>query len=83
VASSCRTYPLHSISSDAAAIYTTGYGVEIDGTVYFLPGDYPIYEGNQALKRRALPLPEIAGSTVGKVVKLVFYAGCRDNPLRQ
>ena len=67
--------------ADAAAIYTTGHGVEVDGTVFLIPGDYPIAERNAALKERALPLPEIARAPAARKVNLVFYGGCRDNPL--
>lgn len=66
--------------ADAAVIYTTGHGVEVDGTVFLLPGDYPISERNSALSRRALPLPEIARSLRAKQLNMVFYGGCRDNP---
>ncbi len=66
--------------SDAAVIYTTGHGLEFGGSVFLLPGDYPVKEGNSALKSRALLLREIAASTSAKQMNLVFYAGCRDNP---
>jgi hypothetical protein len=69
-----------SISSDAAVIYTTGHGVEVGRTVYLIPGDYPLTEGDNALRQRALPLTEIAGSLKAKQVNLLFYGGCRDNP---
>jgi len=72
-----------SINSDAAVIYTTGHGVEVEGTVYLLPCDYPIKERNSALMKRALPLPEIIGSPAARLANLVFYAGCRDNPFGQ
>ena len=71
------------INSDAAVIYTTGHGVEIAGTVFLLPGDYPIKERDAALASRALPLPEIAGSLHARHANLVFYGGCRDNPFAQ
>src|SRR5262249_12824090 len=47
---------------DTALIYTTGHGVEVAGTVFLLPGDYPMTERTAALATRALPLPEIVGS---------------------
>ena len=70
-------------SSDAAVIYTTGHGVEVDGTVYLLPGDYPIEEGNKALAKRGIPLPIIALAAMARTINLVFYGGCRDNPLAE
>lgn len=66
--------------ADAAVIYTTGHGVETGGTVYLLPGDYPIAAQATALGQQALPLPEIARAPAAKTVNLVFYGGCRDNP---
>jgi hypothetical protein len=72
-----------SLHADAAVIYTTGHGVEVEGTVFLLPGDYPIADRNSALRRRALPFSEIARSLGARQVNLVFYGGCRDNPFAQ
>jgi Caspase domain len=65
---------------DAAAIYTTGHGLEEEGTVYLTPGDYPIGQGKAALRTNALPLREIAAAARARRVNLVFYGGCRNNP---
>lgn len=67
--------------SEAAVVYTTGHGVEVGGTVFLVPGDYPIAQRNAALASRALPLTEIAGSLAARRVNLVFYGGCRNDPL--
>lgn len=67
-------------SADAAVIYTTGHGVEVNGKVYVIPGDYPVEDRNAALADRALPLAEIASSIAARSVNLTFYGGCRDNP---
>lgn len=67
-------------AADAAVIYTTGHGVEVGGTVYVIPGDYPIAEKNAALASHAIPLADIAASLHAKTVSLTFYGGCRDNP---
>ena len=69
-----------SANADVAAIYATGHGVEVDGAIYLLPGDFPVAEGNAALRERAVPLAHISGSARSKRVNLVFYGGCRDNP---
>lgn len=66
--------------ADAAVIYTTGHGVEVGGTVFLLPGDYPVAERGAALSGKALSLPEIAGGLGARHANLVFYGGCRDNP---
>ena len=65
---------------DAAAIYTTGHGLELEGAVYLLPGDFPASQGKAALGTHALPLREIAKAAKARRVNLVFYGGCRDNP---
>ncbi len=65
---------------DSAAIYTTGHGLESEGTVYLIPGDYPIEQGKLALRAKALPLQEIANMAHARRVNLVFYGGCRDDP---
>lgn len=66
--------------ADAAVIYVTGHGVEVDGTIFLLPGDYPVAERRAALPGRALPLSEIARSPHARQINLVLYGGCRDNP---
>ncbi len=73
-------FKTHSREADAAVIYTTGHGLEVNGAVFLLPGDYPIAERNGALAQRALPLAEITRSPDARKINLVFYAGCRDNP---
>lgn len=68
---------------DAAVIYTTGHGVEVDGQVFLLPGDYPIPDRGSVLASRAVPLATIAHSLHAKRINLVFYGGCRNNPWGQ
>ena len=76
-------FSAESAQADAALIYTTGHGVEVDGTVYLLPGDYPLAQKNAALPSRALPVRDIGAGLKAKRVNLLFYGGCRDNPLGQ
>src|ERR1700730_4661712 len=40
--------------ADFAIVYTTGHGVEVDGVVFLLPGDYPISEQNRSLGEKAI-----------------------------
>ncbi|MEZ5844565.1 MAG: caspase family protein [Hyphomicrobiaceae bacterium] len=68
---------------DIAVVYATGHGVEVDGRVRLLPGDYPSERGNTALVDRALPLSEIAAAAAARRINLIFYAGCRDNPFAE
>lgn len=74
------TFGAASRRADAAVIYTTGHGVEVDGRIYLIPSDYPIKERNAALASRAIPLASIASPLQARNVNLVFYGGCRDNP---
>ena len=64
---------------DVAAIYTTGHGVEVDGFIHLIPGDYPVQQGNALLGERAIGLQRIAEAAKARL-NLVFYGGCRDNP---
>ncbi len=73
-------FAARSRTHDTSVIYTTGHGVEVDGTVFLVPGDYPIAERNTGLTRKALPVLEIAAASQAKQINLVFYGGCRDNP---
>ena len=70
-------------TKDAAIIYTTGHGVEVDGRVFLLPGDYPVPEGSAALSTHALQIADIAKSARARSVSLVFYGGCRDDPFKK
>jgi Caspase domain len=74
-------FAAESAGYDAAVIYTTGHGVDVGGSVYLLPGDYPMAQRNGALPASALRLSEIGEGLRAKHVNLLFYGGCRDNPL--
>ncbi len=74
-------FATRSRSADLALVYTTGHGVEVDGKVYLVPGDYPLSEGNAALERHAFPIARIAAAAHARRLNLIFYGGCRDNPL--
>ncbi len=64
---------------DAAAIYSTGHGVESNGNVYLLPGDYPLRDGcsSARLRVRAVSVERIAAACHATTLNLVFFAGCR------
>src|SRR5688572_23595140 len=66
-------------SHDAAVIYCTGHGMECNGTVYLLPGDYPLRQGcsSRLLRARAISVDRIAASCRSPKLNLVFFAGCR------
>lgn len=75
-----RGFADRSAVSDVAAVYTTGHGVEVDGTVYLLPGDYPVSRGDAVLDQRAIRLTELGSVSRAKHTNLIFYGGCRNNP---
>jgi hypothetical protein len=68
-----------SLDHDAAVIYCTGHGIEKDGSVHLLPGDYPIADGCSVrlLETRALAVDRIAAACRASKMNLVFFAGCR------
>jgi hypothetical protein len=65
--------------SDIGVIYSTGHGVELDGVVYLIPGDYPAGAGFGAaqLKRHAISVARIARAASARSQNLVFFGGCR------
>jgi hypothetical protein len=75
-----RKFAVRSAEADVAVIYTTGHGVEVEGAVYLLPGNYPLSQGSAALKERAVRLNEMGSALRARHANLVFYGGCRNNP---
>lgn len=75
-----RGFADRSAVSAVAAVYTTGHGVEVDGAVYLLPGDYPVSQGDTALGQRAIRLTKLGAASRAKHANLIFYGGCRNNP---
>ncbi len=69
-----------SAASEVAVLYTTGHGVEVEGTIYLLPGDYPLDQGSAMLKDWAIPLTTMGSALHASRANLVFYGGCRNNP---
>jgi hypothetical protein len=75
-----KEFSERSKASDIAVLYTTGHGVEVDGAVFLLPGDYPLIYGKSTLNERAIRLSRIGGAAHARKSNLVFYGGCRTNP---
>jgi hypothetical protein len=69
--------------SDIAIIYATGHGVECDGTVYLLPGDYPVHEGfgRALLQQRAVSVNRLVSAASATTQNIVFFAGCRSHAI--
>lgn len=67
--------------ADVAVVYSTGHGVEVDGVVYLLPGDYPLRGGlgTAELRRHAIGVPRMANAASAAKQNLVFFAGCRSH----
>jgi Caspase domain len=65
---------------DIGVIYATGHGVEVDGNVYLIPGDYPSREGfgTAQLKRHAISVARIASAASARSQNVVFFGGCRE-----
>jgi hypothetical protein len=68
-----------SLGSDIGIIYLTGHGVECDGRVYLLPGDYPRLEGfgRAQLRKRAVSVTQMINAASARSQNIVFFAGCR------
>jgi hypothetical protein len=71
-----------STRSDIAVIYSTGHGIERDGIVYLIPGDYPSRDGFSTvqLERHAIRVAHLASASSAKLQNLVFFGGCRTRP---
>jgi hypothetical protein len=69
--------------SDIGVIYSTGHGVELDGIVYLLPGDYPMLKGfgSAQLRRHAVSVTQMVNAASACGQNLVFFAGCRTHVL--
>lgn len=74
-----QSFRRRSEAADVAVIYSTGHGVEADGTVYLLPGDYPVGEGfaHGQLRRYGVSVTQLVGAACARAQNLVFFAGCR------
>ena len=64
---------------DVAVIYATGHGIESNGSVYLVPGDYPLANGCSParLRANAVSVDRIAAACRASMLNLVFFAGCR------
>lgn len=69
-----------SAAADQAILYTTGHGVEIDGTVHLIGNDFPLAQGRAALAGHAVTLPRMVGALAARSLNLALYAGCRNQP---
>lgn len=65
--------------ADTAVLYSTGHGVEAEGEVFLMPGDYPVDSGFRPgrLRARAVSVVRMVDACRGARVNLTFFAGCR------
>lgn len=75
-----REFADSSEASEVALLYTTGHGVEVEGSVYLLPTEYPFSQGGAALNEHGVLLTALGSAVRASQVNLVFYGGCRNNP---
>jgi hypothetical protein len=68
--------------ANIGVIYSTGHGLEVDGVVYLVPGDYPAQEGfgRAQLRRNAISVSRMTQAMSARSQNLVFFAGCRTLP---
>jgi len=64
---------------DVGLIYSTGHGIESNGSVYLVPGDYPFQDGCSParLRANAVPVARMTAACRAAKLNLVFFAGCR------
>ena len=74
-----RSFAIRSKGFEVALIYSTGHGVELQGHVHLLPGNYPFHQGYSAtsLRRNAVQVTRIASACKASKLNLTFFAGCR------
>lgn len=69
------------VNADVALIYVTGHGVLHKRLTYLIMGDYPAFPPSAAgLPAHALELTEISAAARARVLNLVLFAPCRDDP---
>lgn len=80
-----RRFAKESQKATVALIYCTGHGIELDGQVFLLPGDYPFDAGyaRRTLLAHAIPIETVSSSCNSHAINLIFFAGCRKHAVRQ
>lgn len=76
-----EAFKARSHSADMAIIYSTGHGLGLGGETYLTFGDIPLTSGPRVLDDHAIPISELGQGLSAESANMVFWAGCRDNPL--
>lgn len=73
------SFKRRSFRSDVSVVYSTGHGVELNGNMYLLPGDYPMLDGfgSTQLRNHALSTTQLVHAACACKLNMVFFAGCR------
>lgn len=77
-----QSFKRRSQQADIGVIYSTGHGLELDGDVFLLPGDFP-QQGEDASadwRPDAVRVEDMAKAASAQMINLVFFAGCRILP---
>ncbi|MEM0985644.1 MAG: caspase family protein [Pseudomonadota bacterium] len=82
LASGLDAFRQKSQGADVALIYSTGHGIGLDRETYLLSGSYPLDRGPAALETHAIPVSKLSEGLGARSANLVFWAGCRDDPLQ-
>nr|VFJ97064.1 MAG: Caspase domain-containing protein [Candidatus Kentron sp. LFY] len=75
-----REFGERSKASDMAVLYTAGHGIEVEGDIYLIPGNYPFLRKTTMLDKRTVPLARLGAALQARRANLVFYGASRDNP---
>lgn len=73
------TFRRQTVKHDVALVYCTGHGMESNGRVYLVPGDFRQLGGRlpARLRASAISVDRIAKTCKAARFNLVFFAGCR------
>jgi uncharacterized protein len=73
------TFSRQTVKHDVALVYCTGHGMESNGSVYLLPGDFRQIGRRlpERLRASAISVDRIAKTCRATKFNLVFFAGCR------
>jgi caspase domain-containing protein len=79
ILSTLRAFRRRTTDADVGLIYCTGHGVESNGDVFLLPGDFPLRAGlnARAVRSFGVNVDRIQAALSGRAVNLLFFAGCR------
>lgn len=69
-----------SSGADVSVVYIAGHGVQHRRVAYWLMGDFPEALGAEGLAAHAVSLDEIRSSACARMLNLVFFSPCRNDP---